>query len=69
MIKPTKSIEKAKILDSERGDGMVIGGGTLMGIGAGFFFLRSNVLAFVGCILIGIGLGLMLAPLISAKSK
>ena len=41
-----------------------IGGGVLMGIGAGFFFLKESPLAFVACILLGIGLGLMIASLV-----
>jgi F0F1-type ATP synthase assembly protein I len=44
-----------------------IGGGVLIGIGAGFFFLRTSPLAFVGCILLGIGLGLMVTSLLSCK--
>ena len=42
-----------------------IGGGLLMGIGAGFFFLHTNPLAFVGCILLGLGLGLFVTSIIS----
>jgi hypothetical protein len=45
-----------------------IGGGLLMGLGAGFFFLRESPLAFVGCILLGLGLGLMVTAIIS-KAK
>ena len=44
-----------------------IGGGVLMGIGAGFFFLKESPLAFVACILLGIGLGLMITSIISSK--
>jgi hypothetical protein len=44
-----------------------IGGGVLMGIGVGFFFLKESPLAFVGCILLGIGLGLMVTSIISSK--
>ena len=42
-----------------------IGGGVLMGIGTGFFFLQVNPLAFVGCILLGLGLGLVITSIIS----
>jgi hypothetical protein len=42
-----------------------IGGGVLMGIGAGFFFLKESPLAFVACILLGIGLGLVITSIIS----
>ncbi len=41
------------------------GGGLLMGMGVGFFFLQTSPLAFVGCILAGLGLGLMATALIS----
>ena len=42
-----------------------IGGGLLLGLGAGFFFLQTSALAFVGCILAGLGLGLILTSIIS----
>jgi len=44
-----------------------IGGGVLMGVGAGFFFLKESPLAFVACILLGIGLGLVITSIISRK--
>jgi len=44
-----------------------IGGGLLMGLGVGFFLVQSNPMAFVGCILGGLGLGLILTALISRK--
>ncbi|MHC4686336.1 MAG: hypothetical protein ACYTEW_18765 [Planctomycetota bacterium] len=44
-----------------------IGGGVLMGIGAGFFFLKESPFAFVACILLGLGLGLMITSIISSK--
>jgi len=43
-----------------------IGGGVLLGIGVGFFFLQQSVFAFVGSILGGLGLGLMVTSIISA---
>jgi hypothetical protein len=43
-----------------------IGGGLLLGLGAGFFFL-PNGLAFVGSLIGGLGLGLIIAPIISKK--
>ena len=42
-----------------------IGGGVLLGIGVGFFFLQESPLAFVGSILIGLGLGLTITSIIS----
>ncbi len=41
----------------------VVGGGLLVGLGVGFFFL-PDALAFVGSLLAGLGLGLVLAPLV-----
>ena len=46
-----------------------IGGGLLLGLGVGFFYLRESALIFVGCILGGLGLGLILTSLISAFRK
>jgi hypothetical protein len=42
-----------------------IGGCTLIGLGTGFIFLKTSILWFVAALLIGIGLGLVLAALIS----
>lgn len=44
-----------------------IGGGVLLGIGVGFFFLQVSALIFVGCILAGLGLGLLITAIISKK--
>jgi hypothetical protein len=43
------------------------GGGLLLGIGVGFFFIRTNALAFVGSLLAGLGIGLIITALISRK--
>ena len=43
------------------------GGGLLTGIGVGFFFLQESPLAFVGSLLAGLGIGLMVTALISTK--
>ena len=42
-----------------------IGGGLLLGLGIGFFFLQTSALAFVGCILAGLGIGLLITSIIS----
>jgi len=42
-----------------------IGGGVLIGIGVGFFFLQTNPMYFVGCIMLGLGLGLVLTSILS----
>lgn len=44
-----------------------IGGGLLAGVGVGFFFLQYNPVAFVGCMLAGLGLGLVVTAIISNK--
>ncbi len=47
-----------------------IGGGVLMGVGAGFFFLQTHGgLAFVGSILLGLGLGLIITSIVSGKKE
>jgi Na+/phosphate symporter len=42
-----------------------VGGGLIAGLGVGFFFLKTSALAFVGCMLIGLGLGLLAAAVLS----
>ena len=46
-----------------------IGGGLLIGIGVGFFFLQESPLAFVGSMLAGLGIGLVITALISIKKE
>lgn len=42
-----------------------VAGGVLMGLGAGFFYLNESALYFVGCIIAGLGLGLMVSAVLS----
>ena len=58
-----------KIKKREDKSTWAIGGTTLIGIGVGFIFLQKSVLLFVASILIGIGLGLVIAPIISCKKE
>jgi uncharacterized membrane protein len=44
-----------------------IGGGLLLGLGVGFFFLQASALAFVGCMLAGLGLGLLVTSIVGSK--
>ena len=44
-----------------------IGGGVLVGIGVGLFFLQTSALAFVGSILTGLGLGLVVTSILSSR--
>ena len=46
-----------------------IGGGLLLGLGVGFFFLQESALAFVGSLLSGLGLGLMMTSILSNRGK
>jgi hypothetical protein len=46
-----------------------IGGGLLLGLGVGFFFLKESALAFVGSMLAGLGLGLITTSIISSRGK
>ena len=43
------------------------GGGLLLGLGVGFVFLQTSALYFVGSIIGGLGLGLIVTAIISSK--
>lgn len=47
----------------------VIGGTTLAGLGVGLIFLSTSALYFVASILVGIGLGLVIAPFVSNNNR
>ncbi|NQV17585.1 MAG: hypothetical protein HQ534_03475 [Armatimonadetes bacterium] len=47
----------------------IVGGCSLIGIGVGFIFLTTNVFYFIASILVGIGLGLLIASFISKKKE
>ena len=46
-----------------------IGGGLLLGLGVGFFFLKESALAFVGSMIAGLGLGLITTSILSCRRK
>jgi hypothetical protein len=46
---------------------LAIGGGLLAGLGGAFFFLQINALFFVGCLLGGLGIGLIIASFIGSE--
>ncbi|GAA4941027.1 hypothetical protein GCM10023314_12440 [Algibacter agarivorans] len=46
-----------------------IGGMTMIGVGVGLFFMQSSPILMVACILIGIGLGLLIASILSRKKE
>lgn len=47
-------------------DTWAIGGGLLLGVGVGFFFFPESIFAFVGSIIGGLGIGLLVTSLLSA---
>ena len=47
----------------------VIGGTTMIGLGVGLIFLQTSVLIFMASLIIGIGAGLVIAPLIPSKKS
>ena len=46
-----------------------IGGGLLLGLGVGFFFLQQSAILFVGSMIGGLGLGLIVTAIISSRKK
>jgi hypothetical protein len=46
-------------------DTWAIGGGVLLGLGVGFFFLHQSALYFIGCLIAGIGIGLFSTAILS----
>jgi hypothetical protein len=50
----------------ENKNGYATGGGLLLGIGIGFFFL-PDVFAFVGSLMAGLGLGLIIEYILANK--
>ena len=58
MDKPNKKEDKST---------WAIGGGVLIGVGVGIFYIRTYTLGIVAFTLIGIGLGLIVASIISRK--
>ncbi|MFC4973049.1 hypothetical protein ACFPTY_00965 [Halomonas beimenensis] len=47
--------------------GWAVGGGTLLGLGVGLMLLRYSALAFVGSLIVGIGIGLIIAAVLSRR--
>ena len=44
-----------------------IGGGVIVGLGVGFFFLQQSPLYFVGSLMSGLGLGIFASAILSRK--
>jgi hypothetical protein len=47
----------------------IIGGTTCIGIGVGFVFLHTSALLFIASIMIGVGVGLVAASVLSGKKS
>ena len=45
-----------------------IGGGVIVGLGIGFFVLQQSPLYFVGSLMLGLGLGIVISAIISRKN-
>ena len=58
-----KTEEQKKKSCAETIMGLIMGGTTMIGLGVGFFLLEISSLAFVGSLMTGIGLGLLIAPI------
>ena len=54
-------------MDKDDKSSWATGGGLMLGIGVGFFFLPQNTMAFVGSIMGGLGLGLIATSIISRE--
>ena len=50
-------------------DSWAIGGGILAGVGYGFFYIQTAPLVFVGSIIIGLGIGLIITAILAAWRK
>ena len=48
-------------------DSWIIGGTTLLGLGAGFLMPQTSVMAFIACLVIGAGMGLIISSIFSKK--
>ena len=48
---------------------LAIAGGLLAGLGGGFFFLQTNALYFVGSLLGGLGIGLIIGALVGREKE
>ena len=65
----TFGFEKQIVMAEKDGDRSywAVGGSTMIGVGVGLMYLRTDVMIFVGCILIGVGAGLVLEQALAKR--
>lgn len=49
--------------------GLAIGGMTMVGVGVGLIFVKTNAILMAASVIIGVGLGLVIASIISGKKE
>lgn len=54
---------------NEEKSNWAIGGTTMIGVGVGLIYLQTSVLIFVASIIIGVGAGSIIAPILSLFEK
>lgn len=62
-------MENSKKAKKEEKSSWAIGGTTMIGVGVGLIYLQTSVLIFVASIIIGVGAGLIVAPILSFFEK
>ncbi len=62
-------MEKSKKTKKEEKSNWAIGGTTMIGLGFGLIYLQTSALIFVASIIMGVGLGLIIAPVLSLFEK
>lgn len=62
-------MEKKEKNQNEEKSNWAIGGTTMIGLGVGLIYLQTSVLIFIASLIIGIGAGLVIAPVISLFEK
>lgn len=62
-------MKKATKNKNEEKSNWAIGGTTMIGLGVGLIYLQTSVLIFVASLIIGVGAGLIIAPVLSLFEK
>jgi len=62
-------MEKKDKNRNEEKSSWAIGGTTMIGLGVGLIYLQTSVLIFIASLIIGIGAGLIIAPILSLFEK